>query len=216
VQAFLIHTTDSLTTAITLSSRKSTGNREPSYWDVGLKSVKITDTKDPHSGDSSIHDGTYFVNGYLPKGADKYNIDVNAISWFIFALGPQGHDPRTDALDGPLRRHSYYSSFQLDMKQAHGTSMPLLGTKAAGVGTKQGTSKTDHEFGSSAHAFVMGLCFIVILPLGVFFLRVLEKVNLHMFAQTFGLFLVVVGTISGVVVSMSYNRVSFPFSFPGN
>lgn len=190
---------------ITLSSRKSTGNNEPSYMNVGLQSVSIADKKDPHSGESSIHDDTYFINGYLPNGTAKYNIDPESINWFIFAVGPQGHDPRTDAKDGPLRRHAWYGSFQVDMKQAHGTSMPLLGTKAAGIGTKS-SQKTDHDFSSAGHAFVMGLCFAIILPLGVLFLRVMESVKLHMFAQSFGLFLAVVGTFSGLYVSRSYNR----------
>jgi hypothetical protein len=202
----LVHTADS-PIAITLSSRKATGRKEPSYMNVGLQSVKIQDTKDPHAGESSIHDGTYFINGYLPNGTISYNIDPDSIGWFIFAVGPQNHDPRTDAKDGPLRRHAWYGSFQLDMKQAHGKNMPLLGTKAAGIGTKQ-SQKKDHEFSSSGHAFVMGLCFVIVLPLGVFALRILEKVSLHMYAQTFGLFLVVVGVISGFVVSRSYNRVS--------
>jgi Domain of unknown function (DUF2427) len=205
----LVYTTNSLI-AVTLSSRKSTGNHEPSYVDVGLQSVKIADPKDPHAGESSIHDGTYFINGYLPKGAEKYNIDPDAFAWFIFAVGPQNHDPRTNAKDGPLRRHAWYGSFQLDMKQAHGTSMPLLGTAAAGTVNGKASQKKDHEFSSSGHAFVMGLCFVVVFPLGVFFLRILEKVSLHMYAQTFGLFLIVIGIISGFVVSRSYNRVKLP------
>lgn len=196
-------------TAVTLSSRKATGRFEPSYKDVGLQSVKIADAKDPHAGESSIHDGTYFVNGYLPQGATKYNINPDSFQNFIFAVGPQNHNPRTDAKDGPLRRHAFYGSFQLDMKQAHGTSIPLLGTKAAGTTSRTPSQKRDHEFSSSGHAFVMGLTFAIIFPLGVFFLRILEKVSLHMYAQTFGLFLVIIGVISGFVVSRFYNRVSF-------
>jgi hypothetical protein len=175
--------------------------------DVGLQSVNIADTKDPHAGASSIHDDTYFINGYLPNGTAKYNIDPDSINWFIFAVGPLAHQSRTDAKDGPLKRHAWYGSFQLDMKQAHGTSMPQLGIKAAGMGTKS-SQKNDHDFSSPGHAFVMGLCFVVVLPFGILFLRVFASVKLHMFAQSFGLFLNVVGTFSGLYISKSYNRVS--------
>lgn len=100
------------------------------------------------------------------------------------------------------------------MKQAHGTEMPLLGIKAAGTTNRNPSFKKDREYSSSGHAFVMGLTFVIIFPLGVFFLRIMEKVSPHMYAQTFGLFLVIIGVISGFVVSRSYNRVSLRSSLP--
>lgn len=202
-----IHVVDTLA-AVTLSSRKATGRNEPTFMDTyGLQSVESTVKDDPHAGDSAIHDGTYFINGFVPEGAGKFNINPDALQNFIFAVGPQYHDPRTDAKDGPLRRHSFYGSFQLDMKQAHGTEMPLLGTKATGGTSRSPSFIKDREYSSSGHAFVMGLTFVIIFPLGVFFLRILEKVSLHIYVQTFGLLLVVLGVISGFVVSRSYNRV---------
>ncbi|TLD23493.1 Serine/threonine-protein kinase [Venturia nashicola] len=199
---------------VTLSSRKATGRNEPSYMEsYGLQSVKSTVEDDPHGGDSSIYDDTYFINGFVPEGATKFNINPDALQNFIFAVGPQGHEPRTDAKDGPLRRHAFYGSFQLDMKQAHGTEMPLLGIEAAGTTSRTPSFNKDREYRSSGHAFVMGLTFAIIFPLGVFFLRILEKVSLHIYAQTFGLFLVIIGVFSGFVVSRSYNR-SKNFSSP--
>lgn len=176
----------------------------------GLQSIKSTVKDDPHAGDSSIRDGTYFVNGFVPGGATKFNLNPDAFQNFIFAVGSQGHDPRTDAKDGPLRRHAFYGSFQLDMKQAQGTEMPLLGTKSAGITSRTPSFRRDREYSSSGHASVMGLTFVIIFPLGVFFLRILEKVGLHMYAQTFGLLLVIIGVVSGFVVSRSYNRVRLP------
>ncbi|QDS70421.1 hypothetical protein FKW77_009580 [Venturia effusa] len=195
---------------VTLSSRMATGRFEPTYLDTyDLQSIKSTIKDDPHAGNSSIHDGTYFINGFVPGGATKFNINPDAFQNFIFALGPPGHSPRTDAKDGPLRRHSFYGSFQLDMKQAQGTEMPLLGTKSAGTTSRNPYFRRDHEYSSSGHAFVMGFTFVIIFPMGVFFLRIMEKTGLHMYTQTFGLLLVIVGLISGIFMSRFYNRASF-------
>ncbi|RDI82532.1 hypothetical protein Vi05172_g7305 [Venturia inaequalis] len=192
---------------VTLSSRKATGHYEPTYnAGYGLQSIKSTVKDDPHAGDSSIRGGVYFVNGFVPGGATKFNINPDAFQNFIFAVGPQGHDPRTDAMDGPLRRHAFYGSFQLDMTQAHGTEMPLLGIESAGTTGKIPSFRKDREYRSAGHAFAMGLTFVIIFPLGVFFLRILERVKLHIYTQTFGFFLVTLGVISGFAVSRSYNR----------
>lgn len=95
------------------------------------------------------------------------------------------------------------------MTQAVGQSLPLLGTKQVGVAKEAYAVTRDRERASSGHALVNGLAFVVIFPLGIFMLRVLSRPKLHMYFQSFGLLLVLIGFISGIIMSKTYNRVSF-------
>jgi hypothetical protein len=99
------------------------------------------------------------------------------------------------------------SSQDIAMTQAHGLQLPPLGTNSTS-GTSLKSSTNDHEFASSGHAIVMCFAFLIVFPLGVFMVRVLESVKLHMYIQSVAFVLVLLGFISGIVVSESYNRVS--------
>ncbi|KAF2421226.1 CBD9-like protein [Tothia fuscella] len=188
----------------TLSSRKAHDRSEPIFYkDLGLN-VAVPSPQDSHP--NGIIGDTYFVAGRCSNCTDKAAISTDSKSAsFIFAIGPQGKSPRSDSVTAPLRQHAIYGTFSLDMKQASGESLPSLGGRAVGV-AKTAKVTQSRERGSSGHALVMCVAFVIIFPLGIFLLRVLEKVNLHMYAQSFGLLLVLIGFVSGMVLSKRYNR----------
>jgi Domain of unknown function (DUF2427) len=135
-------------------------------------------------------------------------IDLTSTSQkFIWAVGPPGYNPWTKAQDGPLRTHDYYGYFQMDMTKAQGNGMPPLGIVTLNAQGYKGTTH-DHDFGDSCHAVVMVVAFLVVFPLGVFALRVMSSVKLHMWLQTAGLILGLIGLFSGIYISTMYNRVS--------
>jgi hypothetical protein len=191
---------------ITLSGRKATGNNEPS-WDKTM-GLNVLEPNPDDAHPNGIKDDTFFIGGHCPNCTSKAGISAtNKFQSFIFAIGPIAHDPKSNSPSAPLRRHSFYGRFSLDMTQAHGQSAPALGTTKVGVNDKGEKVTIDHERASSGHALVMCVAFVIVFPLGVFLLRILEKVNLHMYMQSFGLLLVLIGFISGLVVSRTYNRV---------
>ena len=162
-------------TGVTLSARFGTGHVEPVY----AKSINLNKL----SGNDTS--GNMTVAGFCSNctQAAKNSIDLtNKNQNFIWAVGPPGHNPWTRALDGPLRRHDHYGYFQMDMTQAKGDALPQLGaaTVHANASPGKGGNVNDHDFGDAGHAFVMGLAFLIIFPLGVFSLRVLNSVKLHM------------------------------------
>jgi hypothetical protein len=191
--------------AITLSGRRATGESEPTYdKTMDLNQVPTT-PQDPHP--NGITGDTFFVAGHCPNCTTSAGISAtNKFQPFIFAVGAIAHDPRSNSPSAPLRRHSFYGRFSMDMTQAIGTDTPALGGSMVGATLK--STNVDHERASSGHALVMCFAFVVVFPLGVFMMRVFEKVNLHMYVQSFGLFLVLIGFVSGLVVSRTYNRVS--------
>jgi hypothetical protein len=189
-----------------ISARGACDDCEPAYIKgFGLNSAVTTD-KDP--APFGIRNDTYFVSGFVANGTKKAGIDPNAKNQpFMFAVGPTGHAPRSDAFDAPLRMHSLHGTFQLDMTKAQGIKLPALGTKEVGVAF-QGRATRDREVGSPAHAAILGFAFVIVLPIGILMLRLLNKVKLHMIVQGIGLLFITVGWVIGLVISKRYQRVS--------
>lgn len=161
-----------------------------------------------------ISNGTYYVSAFVANGTARAGINLKSKNQpFMFAVGPYGHEARSDAFDAPMRMHSLHGTFQLDMTQAYGTKLPSLGLKEVGV-TAQGSSTLDRDIGSPAHALLMCVSFVIVFPLGILMLRVLNKVKLHAIVQGIGLFLATVGWIIGFIISRYYQRVSLPTSAP--
>jgi hypothetical protein len=172
----------------------------------GLNSA-VTPAGDP--APFGISNDTYFVSGFVANGTRRAGIDPNAKNQpFMWAVGPAGHAPRSNAFDAPLRFRSFHGTFQLDMTQAHGIKLPALGTKEVGVAF-QGKASRDHEFKSPAHAAIMRIAFVILFPLGILLLRVLNKVKLHAIVQGVGTVFATIGIILGFVLSKEYQRVSF-------
>lgn len=204
------HEANEIRTGLTISARGPCDQCEPSFMkDFGLNSaIPPSNDKNPYG----INNGIYSVTGFVANGTVRAGIDPKSKGQpFIFAVGPENHAPRSNSFTAPLRQHVLHGNFLLDMTSAYGIKLPALGTAEAGV-KLQGSTTLDHERSSPAHALILIFAFLVIFPLGVLMLRLLNKVNLHMYVQTVGMLFVVIGTIMGFIMSKTYNRVSLILS----
>ena len=164
------------------------------------------------SGDipNGIKDGVFYATGYCKNcsalATSKINLQETKQS-FLYAIGHILYDPNSDALDAPLRQHSHYGYFTMDMTKAIGDGVPTLGKAMTDGNGIVGSDHESREYKSGAHAFVMILGFLVVFPFGIIMMRVFGRAKLHMIFQSIGMLLVLLGFISGLVVSKYYNRV---------
>lgn len=202
---FLVYTSASGKN-ITLSPRLPRKHSEPEY-----------------SSDIQVEllPGTGYSNGTLTanfkcsncRGANaaqinNYNLDVTSTSQkMCFASGPSG-EIKSDNLNAPIKRHSDYGSFTMDMQKATGAggvaAVPLTATPDEGA--VQTSITTDRDFSAKLHAVIMIFAFVVLMPFGIIILRVLGWVRWHGINQGFAAILVLVGAGLGIYIGTMYNR----------
>src|SRR5437667_8024383 len=76
-----------------------------------------------------------------------------------------------------------------------------IGSNASGDENAHG----DHNFVLFAHVLFMLGSFVILLPLGVLFLRVFQKVKLHSINQSIAIVVVLTGGGLGIYMSTFYN-----------
>lgn len=69
----------------------------------------------------------------------------------------------------------------------------------------------DHDWSGPVHAVLMVGSFIMLFPIGVIFLRLLEKVKWHAWMQGVGVVFTIIGLGVGVYLGREYNHVSRSF-----
>lgn len=192
--------------SITLSPRLSTGHNMPQY----TKDVNVTLLPG-----SQIVDGVIVVNA-LCTGCRSWNggsLDVKSTTQnMIWAVGPETQSFQSSNQNAIIAQHglSAMGTFTLDMTKATGDAgVPVvLGTTLNSNQTSSNTNDQTH-IPVAIHAFLMCTAFLVIFPGGYLFLRVFEKVWVHMSIQTFGAVIVTMATVSGIVISETRNFVSW-------
>ena len=188
---------------VTVSPRISAGHSEPTY------------TKDIHyelRNGSGIFDDTMVAQIKCHNCASWHgeSVDFNSPnSSFIYAVGPDDADLNSNRLDAGLRRHEYYGKFTMSLSAAQGdpANFPADISKNDNA-TASGGITDDHEYGSSAHAFIMACVFVIIFPFGAAYLRLQSSVRWHWVAQAIGVIGALVGTGIALNISQMYNRVS--------
>lgn len=142
---------------------------------------------------------------------------------FIYALGPN-ETLHSDDLNAPLRLHSFYGTFTMNMTQATNYTgdygrVPAPQDPGLQVGYAFWAfanyySSTPYNTGTLAdwspvaHAVFMCLAFILIFPLGIVSLRLLRRAMFHAAAQMVGLAFVLIGFGFGIYAAKLYNKVS--------
>jgi hypothetical protein len=192
-----------------LSARQATAHQEPSY----DPTINLTNFHNPQNSFgyvydpilSGVTDSQIYATGICRGCA---SISGNAQQQFIYAAGPPGRNAYDNSLSAPLRRHEHYGFFTLDMTKAIGLSVPALGNNSSPGMTFAGDS-TDVDYPENLHAFVMLLVTVILLPVGIFMAKVLQRVNWHMGVQSAVIILVLLGFVCGILISREYNRVSF-------
>ncbi|KAK3070508.1 hypothetical protein LTR53_010355, partial [Teratosphaeriaceae sp. CCFEE 6253] len=215
-------------TGVTSAARLGTGHSEPEP----AKNVTVekiwTDAYAPNCNTAKHGAGGIMISHGVCRGCGNLSmLDYGSKAQpFIFAVGPE-RALNEDALDAPLKRHTYYGRFTMDMTLA---TSPLGAAEGATYGrvpapnvggdsveqsddafVSQGTSlpfdaHVDSDSRPIVHGVLMCLALIVVFPLGALLLRLADSVRWHSAVQSFGLLCVVVGLGTGISVSSEYNR----------
>ncbi|KAI9814681.1 MAG: hypothetical protein M1832_005680 [Thelocarpon impressellum] len=186
---------------VTASPRIATGNSEPSY--------TADHTVDVLPGSGLVGDN-YVLNGKCNKcrswKGGSLDVESSTQDW-IFALGP-GQDLNSDSKQANLRRHENYGSFTMDMKEATADSDAKVPTDFSKMSGASPTSALKFDFytASKVHAIFMAFSFVVLLPLGVMWLRYFGKITLHWLNNMVAVVCILVGMGLGVKASMQYNK----------
>ena len=172
--------------------------------------INLTMVTPPTGPANTNHDGMLYVSARCTNCTNlaKSRIDLTSTTQpFIFALGEAGRFPATMAMDGPLRRHSYYGMFTMDLTMAtdDGGDDPIslhdMNENSRFLGFD-----VDTDIPDLVHALALMVAFLIVFPLGALSIGILKSVKIHMIFQTIGLVLGVIGAASGFYLSTMYNR----------
>ncbi|PQE32835.1 integral membrane protein [Rutstroemia sp. NJR-2017a WRK4] len=189
---------DSSNKNITLSPRTVSGHVEPSHANIKVE----------------LQPGTGIYNNTMTANVRCFNctswkggsLDVkNTKESFIWANGP----PRTlksNSLTAGVQRHDSYGVFTMDLTKAVGAAgVPDVPTKDS-TGTRQVSEDADHDFTGAAHAVLMILVFVGLMPLGIVSLRFLNSPKWHAINQTVSLAVALLGAALGFYLGTLYNK----------
>lgn len=186
---------------VTVSPRLGSSHVEPSFTDtVGITVL-------PGTG---IKGNTTTVNAKCSNCRKWKNGSIdpkNTAAKFIFATGPDGH-LNTHSLTAGIKRHASYGAFKMDLTKAGAVgdgAVPILAT-ADTTGVEQTKDKTDHDFSSAAHACIMILAFVGLMPIGIMILRILNLPKWHGVWQAFSVVVALIGVCLGIYIGTFYSR----------
>ena len=207
-------------TGVTISPRIGTGHSEPEYYaaahieqlhDSTLTNANSVSNDGVLRADAVCRNCTTWRHGKYGGSIDLS--DPPTAAQFIFAVGPD-QALRSDSPSASLRRHQFFGHSTMDLEAATSGSVGEVSRPNGGNGTYQAAgssaaegTKMDGDYAHTAHALVMLVAFVLVLPFGSLVLRVLRRVMWHAAIQVFALFLVLVGFGIGVSVSLQYNKV---------
>ncbi|PVH84511.1 iron reductase domain protein [Cadophora sp. DSE1049] len=190
---------DSTGKNVTLSPRLSYGHVEPSY----TKNVTVEVLPG-----TKIENGNYTVNA-LCRNCRSWkggSIDsTNTAAKFNYATGPGGN-LKSNSKSAGIKRHDLYGAFTMDLTKAVGVKGVPVMQFADGTGTVQTEDDSDRDFAPPAHAVLMILAFVGMMPLAVMILRVLNSPKWHGVTQTASALVALIGTGVGIKAGMQYNR----------
>lgn len=196
-------------TSVTFSPRLSYNNYEPEYYDDlkhGVLGENITVTNDYYQVTARVDDRTWpqkgTSGGWFSSGNSKA----------IYALGPKS-TLYSDDLNADLRFHNEYGSLQVDLNVSKGNANPPVipqNPTTKGV-TVVSTTKNRVDNRSTLHATFMVLGVLVLLPLGVVFLRVVKWARWHGVTQLCAVLVILAAAGLGVADSFYYARVSLTY-----
>ena len=197
---------------VTFSPRAGHGHYEPLHYPDFEYSVL---------NGTGIHEDALVFSAHCHSGCQSWPegyMDVSSHNApASYALGPR-EDFKSDDPAAPIKVHAEFGSFEIDMRRTYGKhDSPSLSEGSENAGVEAGGSKkgmTDAK--STAHAVLMVLVFVVVLPVGALMPRFANAVKTHAVMQGLSLVGGLVGFGMGVSCSFYYQRVgSFAFSvFP--
>jgi len=207
-------------TAVTLSPRLSTGNTEPTY-NSKIDAYKVDLTNTSENSINAANGGVMQIAFVCRNCTNWPNPPLSFSDTqapFMFAVGPisdQTANRWFDSPSAPLRSHSMWGQFTMDMTVAtvqspDGISVPTLGVSTVGASPKPTSlGVQSHDYASAFHAVTMCLAIGLIMPLDVVIFKLFRKVRVHICFQVLVMLLFLAGLGLGFYVSVLFVRVSF-------
>lgn len=191
---------------VTISPRLGTGHVMPLY--TGIVGYSMLE------GSGIINDtlGTNMVANIRCTNCRSWaggQLDVTSHSQpMIYAVGDVNDQLQTNGHTTTIQQHAGYGKFTLDMVAATGAGgIPSDTNQQTGV-----THESDEDGvsgpGRGLHALFMCGTFLILFPAGFLFLRLFERLWIHVAFQSAGLFFTFLGTASGITLSIKGNKVS--------
>jgi hypothetical protein len=137
--------------------------------------------------------------------------DQTTAGWFNGAAS--GSARWSNSLTNPLRSHTIYGTFTMNMQQATVQTNPALQLPALGI-SNNGANLTGNvniesfDFLSGGHAILMCLVFAFIMPLEFILRMFIKWIGLRIFFTSISIIVFIAGLVLGFLVSPQFLRVS--------
>ncbi|KAH8896165.1 CBD9-like protein [Thozetella sp. PMI_491] len=186
---------------VTISTRISTGFKEPSY-NPELNVEALSGTGIP--GDTDLN---LVFSGVCHKcrSWDGGSLDLTSTAApFMFAVGPEAYLISNDpSLSVPY--HAEYGSFTLDLKQATGLGgVPSLDTNTGSAIIK--TSNGQVDIVARIHGIILMICLLGLFPSCLILLDVFKMAKTYLFLEILSVLVFIVGTCIGIYGSTYYTK----------
>jgi hypothetical protein len=208
-------------TAVTLSPRLSTGNTEPTY-NSNIDAYKVDLDNELENFIDAANGGPMGIVFVCRNCTNWSNppLDLSDTKApFMFAIGPISDQTGIrwfNSPAAPLRSHSLWGQFTMDMTVAtvqspDGIGVPTLGTSTVGASSTLTAplGVESHDYGSAFHAVAMCLAIGLIMPLDVVIYKLFRRVRMHIWFEGVVMVLFLIGLGLGFYESILYVRVSF-------
>jgi hypothetical protein len=192
-----------------------TGNTEPAY-DSAINAYLLNDPLQPNHMNANA--GDQVLLSAVCRNCTQHSsppLDLNSTAApFMWALGPINTGTSIGYYNSPaapLRLHSMWSLFTVNMQQATvptnpASALPLLGTAADGASVSA-TVGLQHNFNTAIHGLALIVGLVVIIPIDIVIRLCLRSVKLHMIGVVGATILFIAGIALGFVQSPLFLRV---------
>jgi len=190
---------------VTISPRLGTGHVMPLY----TSAVGYT----LFEGSGLINDSlgvNMVANVRCTKCRSWADGQINATSHsqpMIYAVGDENDQLQTNDYTAAIQQHIGYGTFTLDMVLATGAGGVPSDTNQQTGATLESDENNGPGPGNALHALFMCGTFLVLFPAGYLFLRLFERVWMHIVFQSAGLFFTLLGAASGIALSIKDDMV---------
>jgi hypothetical protein len=192
---------------VTVSPRLGTGHVMPLY--TGIVGYSLLE------GSGLVNDsmGTNMVANVRCTNCRSWaggQINVTSHSQpMIYAVGDD--ELHTNDHTATIQQHVGYGKFTLDMVAATGAGGIPSDTNQQTGATHESDENNGPGPGRGLHALFMSGTFLVLFPAGYLFLRLFERVWIHIALQSAGLFFTLLGAASGIALSIKDDKVRLAF-----
>jgi hypothetical protein len=190
---------------VTISPRLGTGHEMPLY--TGVVGYSLLEG----SGLINGSDGIDMVANIRCTNCRSWaggRLDVTSDSQpMIYAVGAAEDQLQTNDHTATIHQHVGFGKFTLDMVAATGAGGIPSNTSQQTGATHESDENNGPGPGRGLHVLFMCGTFLVLFPAGFLFLRLFERLWVHIAFQSAGLFFTLLGAASGIALSIKGNKV---------